>query len=163
MGVLVVTVYEQCTMGRGGVETKVNQGARYWIWNLCDKILACLKKDPSCVRKHPEQHFLRHNLKFFLEFQKKNCFATSITFKITIKNYFLVKKVWKKKLPIKFAEKFCQKKVNQGVCYWVWNLCDKILACLKKDPGCFRKHPEQCFLRPDINFFQNFWKNFNSA
>ena len=94
----------------GGVESKVNQGACYWVWNLCDKILACLKKDPSCVRKHPEQHFLRHNLKFFLEFQKKFCFATSVTFKITIKNYFLVKKVWKKKLPIKFAEKFCQKK-----------------------------------------------------
>ena len=33
---------------------------------------------------------------------------------------------------------------------------------MKKDPSCFRKLQEQCILRPDIFFFQNFWKNFNS-
>ena len=26
---------------------------------------------------------------------------------------------------------------------------------MKKDPSCYSKQPEQCILRPDINFFQN--------
>ena len=64
------SLLNHCTMGRGGVETKVNKRTCYWVWNLWDKILACIKKDPSCFRKHLEQCFLRPDLKFFLEFQK---------------------------------------------------------------------------------------------
>ena len=99
-----------CTMGRGGVETKVNKGTCYWVWNLWDKILACMKKDPSCFRKHPEQCFLRPDLKFFLEFQKKFWFAISVNLKMTIQNYFFVKKVCKKKSPIKFVGNFLSRK-----------------------------------------------------
>ena len=29
---------------------------------------------------------------------------------------------------------------------------------MKKDPSQFRKCPEQCFLRPDLNFFLEFQK-----
>ena len=101
---------DQCTMGRGGVETKVNKGTCYWVWNLWDKILACMKKDPSCFRKHPEQCFLRPDLKFFFEFQKKFWFAISVNLKMTIQNYFFVKKVCKKKSPIKLAGNFLSRK-----------------------------------------------------
>ena len=100
----------QGTMGRGGVETKVNKGTCYWVWNLWDKILACMKKDPSCFRKHPEQCFLRPDLKFFLEFQKNFWFAISVNLKMTIQNYFFVKKVCKKKSPIKFVGNFLSRK-----------------------------------------------------
>ena len=96
--------------GQRGVETKVNKGTCYWVWNLCDKILACMKKDPSCFRKHPEQCFLRPDLKFFLEFQKKFWFAISVNIKMTIQNYFFVKKVCKKKSPIKFVGNFLSQK-----------------------------------------------------
>ena len=77
------------------------KGTCYWVWNLCDKILACMKKDPSCFRKHPEQCFLRPDLKFFLEFQKKFWLAKSVNLKMTIQNYFFVKKVCRKKSKIK--------------------------------------------------------------
>ena len=103
-------VAAQCTMGRGGMETKVNKGTCYWVWNLWDKILACMKKDPSCFRKHPEQCFLRPDLKIFLEFQKKIWFAISVNLKMTIQNYFFVKKVCKKKSPIKFVGNFLSRK-----------------------------------------------------
>ena len=92
--------------GQRGVETKVNKGTCYWVWNLCDKILACMKKDPSCFRKHLEQCFLRPDLNLFLEFQKNFCFTISVTLKMTVQNYFFVKKVCKKKLPIQFVGNF---------------------------------------------------------
>ena len=81
-----------CTMGRGGVKTKWRQDACYWLWKLCVKILAAMKKDPSQFRKYLEQCFLRPDLKFFFEFQKKILFAISVTLKMTIKKYFFVKK-----------------------------------------------------------------------
>ena len=97
-------------MGRGGVETKVNKGTCYWVWNPCDKILPCMKKDPSCFRKHLEQCFLRPDLKNFLEFQKNFWFAISLNLKMTIQNYFFVKNVCKKKSPIKFVGNFLTQK-----------------------------------------------------
>ena len=112
--------------------TKVNKGPCYWVWNLWDKILACMKKDPSCFRKHPEQCFLRPDLKFFLEFQKKFWFAISVNLKMTIQNYFFVKKVCKKQSPIKFVGNFCHEKSTSGhilmsmksmwknICYLKW-------------------------------------------
>ena len=139
-------------MGRGGVETKGHKGACYWVWNLCDKILACFKKDPSCFRKHPEQWFLRPDLNFFLEFLKFFWFAISVTLKMTIQNYFFVKNVGKKKSPIKFHIIFFSKKGHKGACYLVWNLCDKILACLKKDVSCLRKHLEQWYITSKIKW-----------
>jgi len=85
-------IFWQCTMGRGGVQTKGHQGACYSLWNLCVKLLASLKIDPSCFRKCPEQCFLRHDLKIFLEFKKKNSFTISFILKMTIIKYFFVKK-----------------------------------------------------------------------
>ena len=102
--------FTRALWAEGGVETKVNKGTCYWVWNLWDKILACMKKDPSCFRKHPEQCFLRPDLKFFLEFQKKFWFAISVNLKMTIQNYFFVKKVCKKKSPIKFVGNFLSRK-----------------------------------------------------
>ena len=145
-------------MGRGGVVSKGHKGACYWVWYLCKKIVECLEKDPSCFRKWPEPCFLRPDLKFFLEFSKKKFFATCVSLNMTRQNYFFVKKVCKKSLPIKFVVDFFQKKGHRGECNWVWNLCNKIFSGVKKDPCCFRKHPEQCFLRPFIIFFEIFEK-----
>ena len=104
----------QCTIGRGGVKTKWRQDACYWLWKLCVKILAAMKKDPSQFRKCPEQCFLRPDLNFFLEFQKKNLFTIFVTLKMTIKKYFFQKKTCQKNLPTKFVEKICQLKMASG-------------------------------------------------
>ena len=104
----------QCTMGRGGVVSKGHKGACYWVWYLCKKIVECLEKVPSCFRKWPEPCFLRPDLKIFLEFSKKNFFATCVTLNMTRQNYFFVKKVCKKSLPIKFVVDFFQIKRAQG-------------------------------------------------
>ena len=148
-------------MGRGGVDSKGHKGAWYQVWNLCDKILAGLKKDPSCFRKHPEQCFLRPDLKFFLEFQKKNLFTISVTLKMTIQNYFFFKKLCKKNSPVKFVIFFCQHKRAQG-----WMLLS--MKSMWQNICLFEKRPElleetwgKCFIRPDINFFWNFWKKIN--
>ena len=100
-----------CTIGRGGVKTKWRQDACYWLWKLCVKILAAMKKDPSQFRKCPEQCFLRPDLNFFLEFQKKILFTIFVTLKMTIKKYFFQKKTCQKNLPTKFVEKICQLKM----------------------------------------------------
>ena len=97
-------------MGRGGVKTKVNQGACYSLWNLCVKLLAVLKKDPSQVRKHPEQCFLRPDLNFFLESLNFVWFAISVTLKMTILKYFFVKKKIIKKNANKIRRKNLSKK-----------------------------------------------------
>ena len=97
-------------MGRGGVKTKWRQGACYWLWNLCVKIFALMKKDPSQFRKRPEQCFLRPDLNFFLEFRKKKLFSIIVTLKMTIKKYFFVKKTCQKNLPTKLVKKICEKK-----------------------------------------------------
>ena len=60
-----------------------------------------MKKDPSQFRKCPEQCFLRPNLNFFLEFQKKILFTIFVTLKMTIKKYLKKKKNSSKK----FADK----------------------------------------------------------
>jgi len=73
-----------------------------------------MKKDPSQFRKCPEQCFLRPNLKFFLEFQKKKLFTIFVTLKMTIKNIFLKKKTCQKNLPTKFVEKICKLKMASG-------------------------------------------------
>ena len=54
------------------------------IGNLYVKILACLEKDPSWVRKSLELCFLRPDLNFFLEFLKFFWFTISLILKITI-------------------------------------------------------------------------------
>ena len=46
-----------------------------------------MKKDPSGFRK---QCFLRPELNFFSEFQKKNLFTLSVTIKMVIKKYLIV-------------------------------------------------------------------------
>ena len=102
------------TIGRGGIKTKWRQDACYWLWKLCVKILAAMKKDPSQFRKCPEQCFLRPDLNFFLEFQKKNLFTIFVTLKMTIKKYFFQKKTCQKNLPTKFVEKICQLKMASG-------------------------------------------------
>ena len=101
-------------MVRGGVKTKWRQDACHWLWNLCVKILAAMKKDPSQFRKCPEQCFLRPDLNFFLDFQKKILFTIFVTLKMTIKKYFFFKKTCQKNLPTKFAEKICQLKMASG-------------------------------------------------
>ena len=81
--------------------------------------------------------------------------------------------LWKKNCENKSGKKFAlcfatvhyrqrggPKKGHQGACYSLWNIRVKLLASLKKDPSCFRKCPEQCFLRPDLNFFWISKKNF---
>ena len=40
----------------------------------------------------------------------------------------------------------------------IGNLYVKLLAFLEKDPSQVRKSPELCFLRPNLNFFLEFWK-----
>ena len=100
----------QCTMGRGGVETKWRQDACYWLWKLCVKILSAMKKDPSQFRKYLEQCFLRPDLNFFLEFQKKISFTSFVTLKMTIKKYFFQKKTCQKNLPTKLVNKICERK-----------------------------------------------------
>ena len=107
-------VFLHCTIGRGGVKTKWRQDACYWLWKLCVKILAAMKKDPSQFRKCPEQCFLRPDLNFFLEFQKKILFTIFVTLKMTIKKYFFQKKTCQKNLPTKFVEKICQLKMASG-------------------------------------------------
>ena len=102
-------------MGRGGVVSKGHKGACYWVWYLCKKIVECLKKDPSCFRKWPEPCFLRPDLKIFLEFSKKKFFATCVSLNMTRQNYFFVKKVCKKSLPIKFVVDFFSNKKGTGV------------------------------------------------
>ena len=146
---------------RGGPK-KGHQGACYSLWNICVKLLASLKKDPSCFRKCPEQCFLRPDLKFFFEFQKKNLFAISVTLKMTIKKYFFVKKKLRKKTPIKFVENFCQNKRASG-----WRLITMKSMCqntcfLEKRPELFQETWGKCFIRPNNNFFWKFWKKFNS-
>ena len=154
----------QCTMGRGGVETKVNKGTCYWVWNLCDKILACFKKDPSCFRKHPEQWFLRPDLNFFLEFQKKFWFALSLTLKMTIQNYFFVKKVCKKKSPIKFVGNFLSRKehirahLNEYEIY-----VKKYFLVWKMTRAASGNNQNNVFYGLKYFFFQNFWKFFDST
>ena len=136
-------IHTHCTMGRGGVETKVNKGTCYWVWNPSDKILACMKKDPSCFRKHLEQCFLRPDLNFFLEFQKNFWFAISVNLKMTIQNYFFVKNVCKKKSPIKFVGNFLTQKEhirahpNEYEIY-----VEKYFLVWKKKPNYYSKQPE---------------------
>ena len=60
-----------------------------------------MKKDPSQLRKCPEQCFLRPDLKFFLEFQKKKSFTIFVTLKMNIEKCFFQKK----NLSKKFANK----------------------------------------------------------
>ena len=103
-----------CTIGRGGVKTKWRQDACYWLWKLCVKIFAAMKKDPSQFRKCPEQCFLRPNQNLFLEFQKKILFTIFVTLKMTIEKYFFLKKTCQKNLPTKFVEKICQLKMASG-------------------------------------------------
>ena len=124
----------------------------------------CIEKRPEPIQELSGIMFFKARSNFFFwNFKKKFVSPQALPSRWPYKIIFWSKKFGKKSCQSNSQKNFVKKKVNQGLCYWVWNLCDKILACLKKDPGCFRKHPEQCFLRPDINFFQNFWKNFNSA
>ena len=73
-----------------------------------------MKKDPSQFRKCPEQCFLRPDLNFFLEFQKKKLFTIFVTLKMNIEKYFFQKKTCQKNLPTKFVEKICQLKMASG-------------------------------------------------
>ena len=50
-----------------GFENPAAALACYCLWNLCVKILALMKKDPSYL----EQYFVRPNLIFFFEFLKQ--------------------------------------------------------------------------------------------
>ena len=62
-----------------------------------------MKKDPSQFRKCPEQCFLRPDLNFFLEFQKKKSFTIFVTLKMNIKKYFFQKKL---------ANKICRENLS---------------------------------------------------
>ena len=146
------------TMGRGRVETKVNKGACYWVWDLCDKILACLKKDPSCFSKHPEQCFLRPNLNFFLEFHKIIWFAISITLKMTIQNYFFVKKVCKKKSPIKFFENVLSKKGTSEHMLLIMKSMWKNTCLFEKRSELLQETSGTMFFMARYNFFSEFLK-----
>ena len=90
-----------------GVKTSGFQGASYSLWNICVKILACLKRGPS---GNIRNIFLRPDLNSFLKFLIVFWFTISVTLKMTIQIYFFVKKVCKKKSPIKFVGNFLSRK-----------------------------------------------------
>ena len=71
----------------------------------------CNEKRPEAIIECPEQCFLRPDLKFFLEFQKKKSFTIFVTLKMNIEKYFFQKKTCQKNLPTKFVEKICQHKM----------------------------------------------------
>ena len=145
-------------MGRGGVKTKWRQDACYWLWKLCVKILDAMKKDPSQFRKCPEQCFLRPDLNFFLEFQKKNHSPFFVTLKMNIKKYFFQKNTCQKNLPTKFVEKICQHTMaSRCMLLTVKSRCQN--TCFnEKRPELVQETSRTMVFKARSNFFWNFEK-----
>ena len=113
-----------------------------------------MEKDPGYFRKHPEQHFLRPDSKFFLEFLKKIFFAIIVTFKMTIKNYFFVKKTCQKNLPAKFVDNFFQiRMASRCMLSTMKSMCHNI--CFnEKRPGLLQETSGTMFFKAQFkNFF----------
>ena len=119
----------------------------------------CLfEKRPKLLQETSGTMFLRHDLKFFLEFQKKNWFAISETLKMTIQNYFFVKKVFRKKSPMKFDENFFSKKEHIRAHATEYEIhVTKYLLVWKKTRAA-SGNVRKIFLRPNRIFFLEFLK-----
>ena len=71
----------------------------------------CNEKSPEPIQEMSGTMFFKADLKFVLEFRKKNLFTIIVTLKTTTEKYFFFEKTCQKNLPTKFVEKICQLKM----------------------------------------------------
>ena len=117
-----------------------------------------MKKDPGYFRKHPEQCFLRPDLKFFSEFLKKILFTIIVTLKMTIQNYFFVKKTCQKNLPTKIVEIFFQNKMgSRCMLLTMKSMCHNICSNEKR-PALLQETSGTMFFKAKSKNFLEFQK-----